>query len=284
MNILFNALLISLLLLPGVILRLSYLNIAHGKRTFKTTFAEELFISLILTFFIQFAGYIIVRLLFIPVDEPTLFLLLINSDKTLLHQLNPASIILFFVYCTIAYLVSWFLGALLRTVAMKKFWDVTYPIFRLHNNWYYILRGIIEEDEKGKKYFKRVKNVWVDILVENKEHSLIYSGFLFEFILSKEEGLDRLYLSGVRRRKFTDDKAEGNKKGENDTLPTSEKKTDLEVIYNDKEIAENESITANDEDGRYYYMPGDTFVIPYAQIANINIFYYDEIDSGQHGS
>lgn len=279
MNILFNAILIALLLLPGVILRLSYLNIAHGKRTFKTTFAEELFISLILTFFIQFAGYAAVRLFFIPVHEPTLFLLLINSDKTLLHQLNPRSIFLFFTYCTFAYVVSWLLGAWIRKLAMKNFWDVNYPIFRLHNDWYYILRGIIEEDERGKKYFKKVKNVWIDILVENSEHPLIYSGFLFEFILSKEEGLDRLYLSGVRRRKFTADKVANNfvtieQSGAADNEPPN-----IELIP----VAE-EADMAEYEDDRYYYMPGDTFVIPYAQIANINIFYYDEIDSGSNGT
>lgn len=275
MNIVFNAVLISLLLLPGVILRLSYLNIAHGKRTFKTTFAEELFISIILTFFIQFAGYALVRLLFIPVHEPTLFLLLINSDKTLLHQLNPRSILLFFTYSTFAYLVSWFLGAWIRKLAMKKFWDVNYPIFRLHNDWYYILRGIIEENENGKKYFKKVKNVWVDILVENSDHSLIYSGFLFEFILSKEEGLDRLYLSGVRRRKFAADKVANNFAALEQKDSTNNKPPNVELISATEETNLDEY-----EDERYYYMPGDTFVIPYSQIANINIFYYDEIDSG----
>ncbi len=274
MNIVFNAVLVSLLLLPGVILRLSYLNIAHGKRTFKTTFAEELFISIILTFFIQFAGYALVRLLFIPVHEPTLFLLLINSDKTLLHELNPRSILLFFTYSTFAYLVSWFLGAWIRKLAMKKFWDVNYPIFRLHNDWYYILRGIIEESENGKKYFKEVKNVWVDILVENSEHSFIYSGFLFEFILSKEEGLDRLYLSGVRRRKFEADKVA------NDFAAIEQKDLTINKPPNVQQISATEEPDLDDyEDERYYYMPGNTFVIPYSKIANINIFYYDEKDS-----
>ena len=45
-----------------------------------------------------------------------------------------------------------------------------------------------------------------DILVDNKDSSYIYSGWLYEFILSKEEGLDFLCLNGVRRRKLDMDK------------------------------------------------------------------------------
>lgn len=293
MNFLFDAVLISLLLLPGVILRVSYLNISHGKKTFKTTFVEEIFVSLILTFFIHFIGYILTEIIFLPLDEKTLFLLLINSEKTIDFGLNSLSVKLFFVYCTVTYLTSWFLGAFFRKKAISKSWDVNYPIFRLHNDWYYILRGIIEEDENGKKSFRKVNNVWVDVLVESKESSLIYSGFLYEFILSREEGLDRIYLSGVRRRKLSDDtqetkesesRQEDSKEEEPASLLAQElgkliKEKEFEIDYDENEMQDEQELISELVDKRYYDMPGDNFVIPYSQIKNINIFYFDETDT-----
>src|SRR6478609_9477745 len=121
MNFLFNALIITLLLLPGVIVRLSYLNIAHGKKTFRSSFAEELLLSLIPTFIIQSVGFAIMQN---KIDLNTFYLLLINSDKTINYQLTKQSVGLFIIYCMTVYVLCWLLGILFRKLVMHYSLDV----------------------------------------------------------------------------------------------------------------------------------------------------------------
>ena len=268
MNFLFNALIITLLLLPGVILRLSYLSIFYSKKTFRSSFAEELLLSLLPTFLIQFAGFLIIKN---KVDIGTFYLLLINSDKTVQHNLSANSITGFLTYCTIIYIVSALLGVVLRKLVQEYSLDVRIPLLRLYNDWYYHLWGFIKRDEKGRKIFNEIDIVWLDILVDSKEGSFLYSGWLYEFILSKEEGLEFLCLNGVRRRKLAMDKSEDQ------AIIKFENNNDINVSYDNYE-AKNETVTQlnNYIDERYYDMPGQNFIIPYKEVKNINIIYFNE--------
>jgi hypothetical protein len=76
---------------------------------------------------------------------------------------------------------------------------------------------------------------------------MIYSGILEDYYLSKDNGLDRLYLHNVYRRRLKDDL--------NPDQPN--------VGYLERHL-----------DPRYYAMPGDLFVITYDKILNLNITYY----------
>ena len=273
MNFLFNALIITLLLLPGVILRLSYLSILYSKKTFRSSFAEELLLSLLPTFVIQSAGFLLVKN---HVDVRTLYLVLINNDKA---AFNPNSIAKFLVYCSVVYIASAVIGIVARNIVIKYSLDVRIQLLRLYNDWYYHLWGFISIDEKGKKYFNETDNVWLDILVDNNDGSFIYSGWLYEFILSKEEGLDFLCLNGVRRRKLSMDKIEeapspiANAKLETIT----ESNNDINVSYDNYED-KNTTVTQLNSyiDERYYDMPGQNFIIPYKEVKNINIIYFKE--------
>ena len=83
--------------------------------------------------------------------------------------------------------------------------------------------------------------------MNSTEGNIIYSGILENYFLSKENGLDRIYLRNVYRRKLKDDL--GNEHGN--------------VGYLDRHL-----------DNRYYAMPGDLFIINYDKIINLNITYY----------
>ncbi len=275
MNLLFNALIITLLLLPGVILRLSYLSIFYSKKTFRSSFAEELLLSLLPTFIIQSVGFLIIKN---RINLETFYLLLINSDKTIQHNLNVTSIANFLLYCAIVYTFSAMLGIYARKIVIKYSLDVRIPLLRLYNEWYYHLWGFVSVNEKGKKSFYETDNVWLDILVDNKDGSFIYSGWLYEFILSKEEGLDFLCLNGVRRRKLDKDEREEPtliKEGELEKL--IESNDDINVSYDNYE---DKNVTVeqlnNYMDKRYYDMPGQNFIIPYKEVKNINIIYFNE--------
>lgn len=275
MNFLFNALIITLLLLPGVILRLSYLSIFYSKKTFRSSFAEELLLSLLPTFFIQSIGFLIIKT---HIDVITFYLLLINSDKIIHHNLNINSISGFLLYCVILYMVSAVLGVIIRKIVIKYSLDVRIPLLRLYNDWYYHLWGFISVDENGKRFFNATDNVWLDILVDNKDGSFIYSGWLYEFILSKEEGLYFLCLNGVRRRKLAMDKKDESAETATFKFENSaENNDDINVSYdNYQDKSETVEQLNNYIDERYYDMPGQNFIIPYKEVKNINIIYFNE--------
>jgi hypothetical protein len=275
MNFLFNALIITLLLLPGVILRLSYLSIFYSKKTFRSSFAEELLLSLLPTFIIQFIGFLIVRH---HVNVQTIYLLLINSDKTIQYNFNSTSITNFLLYCLVVYTFAALLGYFIRKLVIKYSLDVRIPLLRLYNDWYYHLWGFAVLNERGKKSFRETDNVWLDILVDNQDGSYIYSGWLYEFILSKEEGLDFLCLNSVRRRRLDKDEREETPATNKPSFEKAlEESQEINISYDDYEDSNHTVEQVNNYiDNRYYDMPGQNFIIPYKEVKNINIIYFIE--------
>ena len=192
MSILFGALLIVMILLPGVIFRASYLNTAYAKKTFRSSFLDELLLCLGPTLIIQSLGYGVVEILFRNVNESLLYLLLINNDKAIAQDLTQKSVFLFTIYCLICYTVSWYFGIFARRIVIKRKLDIKYPILRLHNDWHYILSGVMLDFPGQPGYSSDVRIIWVDVLVASKDGDVIYSGFLEHYVLSKEDGLDRI--------------------------------------------------------------------------------------------
>lgn len=86
---------------------------------------------------------------------------------------------------------------------------------------------------------------YIDALVKTDEGTIIYSGLLTEYVLSKEGGIDRLYLTDVKRRYLRDD---------------------------------HKQTPAIDQ--KYYFMPGQFFVLPFHQVINLHITYYTVVVNG----
>ena len=138
-------------------------------------------------------------------------------------------------------------GKVFRLLVEQTHLDILFHSLRYNNDWYYLLTGRVMSEVGWTQKTDSVKYVFVDVLVETKEGSVLYCGLLDEFYLSKD-GVDRICLSEVYRRSFIDDIKEGER------LP-------------DKSL-----------DERYYRMPGDLFVIPYSQIRNLNLTYYGPVE------
>ena len=238
-----------MILLPGIIFRASYLNTGYSRKTFKSSFSDELLFSLVPAVLIQITGYGFVEFVFGNVNESLLYLLLINNDKAAIQILDGSSVFLFVLYCAVIYMVSWCLGLFARKIVLKHKLDILYPMLRLHSEWYYILSGTILEfpDQFGQPVGKC--NIWLDVLVDSKAGNIIYSGVLKKYILGKDEGLDRIYLAVVER-KF---------------LKTNSIDIKLEGF----------PIDANNS----YFLSGEYLIIPYSEIRNINVDYYIEDNS-----
>jgi len=145
-----------------------------------------------------------------------------------------------FLYLLFASLLVGGLGFLSKAFVRRQRIDRKYRIFRFQNEWHYLFSAEILDfpDFAGKT--EDVDMIYIDALVDCDEGSILYSGVLAEYILSKDGGLDRIFLSDTRRRYLKNDSTEGSK---------------------------------------YYEMPGDLFVIPYGKIINLHLTYYSvEVD------
>jgi hypothetical protein len=144
-------------------------------------------------------------------------------------------------------LLAFTVGKLARFLVEKTHLDIPLHSLRYNNDWYYLLTGRMMNKAGWKSKSNPVKYVFVDVLTETKEGNVLYCGFLESYYLSKD-GLDRICLSEVYRRRFNED------------------------------LKQDERPESKSDDERYYKMPGDLFVIPYSQIRNLNLTYYGPVE------
>lgn len=101
----------------------------------------------------------------------------------------------------------------------------------------------------------------IDALVDlgEKEGGVLYSGILEDYKLSKNGGLELIYLTNAYRRFVRDDEVSNAKQAE---------KMSLKSFFHRKKPVDP-----------YYYMPEHYFVLKYKEIKNLNIYYdFEERD------
>lgn len=259
MSILLGALILALLLLPGILFRLGYFSLPFSSRSFRAAFAEELLFSLFPSFLLQALGYWMADALF-GVRERVLLLLFLNSDKVAASPIGRMDVLGFTGYALFLGVLAYLAGAGFRVVSLRRGLHLKYSFLRIYSEWEIYFKGFIldyPKQESGRTH-RDVIGCSLDVLVETKEGSVLYCGFLEKYVLTKEEKLDRIYLTVVRRRRLADDAHLGA------TPPTPT-------------LAEENlpSATAAEAfDQRYYHMPGDYLMILGDQIRNVHITYY----------
>lgn len=257
MNFLFGAVLLILLILPGILFRLAYISVPSYSKAFRSSFQEEIIFAVGPAFLLQCVGFIITQQ-FCSIDENQLYLLLINNDKaTANNPITNNEIGLFLLYNIALGIIAVLLGWLTRVIAIKTNFHQRFHFLRLFNDWELFFEGYILDNPDVPGSRAQVAEKWVDVLVSGKDGELIYTGLLVDYVVNREEKLERIYLLYTRRRRFTDDDSYGDIFGEQDATHTTEEEIDQ----------------------RYYQMPGDFFVILGSEIKNINITYFSyEID------
>lgn len=278
MNFLLGASIIILLLFPGLVFRLLYLNTRHN-RGFSFTIAEELLFSLVPT--------LIIHLLCLPFTHffsfslPDLYLMVISHPDGS-RPLNLHGLGWFIGYCLSSYLLAGLLGTGVQWLARRFNWDINLPIFRIHNEWYYLLRGVFIQGMNGRRRFALIEEVKIDALVEIGGKGYVYSGIINDFVLSKNEGLDRIYLKNTIRRPIEQEKEEQPPITE---FPDTTQSGGLqELINEDREIvfplddpeqmaALSDRLEAYWQDDEIYYIPGDRFCLLFSEIKNLNLTY-----------
>ncbi len=268
MNILLGALALALLLLPGLLFRLVYLSPTFSSRPLKNSFLDELLFSLVPAFVFQTAGYLIVDTWTSAVREEVFVLLLVNSDKLAAQKLAAGDIGRFGLYVVIVSGLSAVVGLFVRRLSLRRGWHQKYSFLRIYTEWEIYFEGFILDDPRQEGIGRRrdILERWLDVAVESKDATLLYSGYLDKYVLTKDEKLDRIYLTAVRRRKLSADL-----KSTPDELPEgASQEAEYSTAEGDSNPIAAETATTEFDD-RYYFMPGHYFMIPGAEIRNINI-------------
>ncbi|HEY9004786.1 hypothetical protein [Ohtaekwangia sp.] len=246
MNLVFGSIFLFILIIPGLAFRYSYLHGTYTKQSFKISAVDEIFWAIVPALIFQLAGIIIIENLTPYQVKLELVYKIITDSGTINFALIRSSLLYFSLYLLTMIGIAVVLGLLVRQLVRKFRWDLKYPPLRLNNEWYYLFSGEILDLEKPGES-KNIDLIQVDVLMQTGEGPLVYSGTLKDYFLSRENGLDRIYLSQVYRRKMQDD-----------------------LTSNQPNVGYLERYL----DARYYSMPGDLFVITYDKILNINITYH----------
>jgi hypothetical protein len=246
MNLLFSSILLFILIAPGLIFRFSYLQGTYAKLNFKVSAIDEIFWAIIPALFFQLTAVVLLEKFFSAHIRIDIFYQLINGDTSaeIDFQALRKGFLPFLVYTLSLILVSAITGRGLRSIIRKLKLDIRYRFFRLNNEWHYLFSGEILDFPDVPGESENIEIIQIDLLANTTEGSMIYSGILQDYYLSKDNGLDRIYLSQVHRRKFKDD----------------------------LDPADQSNVQRLDE--RYYEMPGELFVIQYDKIVNMNVTYH----------
>jgi hypothetical protein len=267
MSLIFGSVFLFILISPGLLFRFSYLQGTYAKLNFSVSAVEEIFWAVVPTFFLHSVAILLIEsLMNYSIRLDILYQLMIGETSD--FEVVRKSLFPFLAYLAIVIAISIFSGSMLRFVIRKLRLDFYLSFLRLGHEWHYLLSGEILNYPKRntrssslkflRKYLKalgrpskKIQWIQIDALMSSSEGDVIYSGILNEYYLSRDNRLDRIYLSEVYRRKF---------------------KKDLE-------LDEEESERVQHLDDRYYSMPGDLFVIQYDKVLNLNITYYsDELE------
>lgn len=249
MNIALATLTLLVILYPGFLFRRFYYSSEFSKEYFKQSITDLIFSSILPGFFIHFIGYLIFIKGRTNLDIDTIGTLLsgtadagrISKAFGAVYQ-NSTKIVLYFLAVSV---IGIGLGFTAKYLVRKFKLDRKYKLFRFQNEWHYIFSSEILDFPKVAGKAEEASLSYIDALVQTAEGTVIYSGLLSDYILTKDGGIDRIYLSDVKRRFLKDDATE-------------------------KEGQTNEE----QKDERYYFLPGQFFILPYSSIINLHITYY----------
>ena len=139
MNIALGALFIFLLLYPGILFRIAYLNGPYSRKNIQSSLVDELVLSLLPALFLQCIGYWVVERFFnYEVHLELVYQLIIGANNPNYKPdfaLAKASVLPFLGYNTVLLILAITLGKLSRYVVGRTKADVRLHGLRFNNDW-----------------------------------------------------------------------------------------------------------------------------------------------------
>jgi len=196
MNIALSAVVIFILLMPPIVFYLSFSYGRYPKAKPKFSFLDGILASAIISLFVHALALFLLRK---EVRFDVLMKVFGGELKDLENKITNPDITRclehFALYNFTLVFIFTLLGRLARDVVIRfNYNNEQSELLRLNNRWWYFFNGY--ENDK-----QLLDLVFVDAAVETKECTIIYTGWLRDFVCDGER-LDRIYLECVAKRKF----------------------------------------------------------------------------------
>ncbi len=255
MNFAFPALLVFLLVLPGIILRYSYARGPWGwaSPTSLRRVSEELAYGVAFALVLHAIWLALVRRLGFDPDVGAMVLLLVGNFGDGSEQLDRVVTAVAGHYTGIAaYLVSLYaasavVGNLGHRVVRRLRLDHRTKTFRFDNYWYYMLTGEVLDFRENAGEGRAVDGVYVSAVVDHSSGSYLYRGIVTDFTFDRDGALDTIVLTDAHRRRLVDDREEGEPRA---------------------------LVGPSEPDERYYEIRGDFLVLRSAEVRTLNLDYF----------
>ena len=241
MSFALGALLIVLLLLPGIAFRYAYIRSNSIRRSLDFSLLSEAVIMIVVALLLHTLGGWVAQTIGLTPDVRLLYLLstggtLVSGDyQTLADSFTP-----FVGYTLLLSATGVGLGYALQQLVVHRGYDQRYKGLRVLNDWDRYFTGYVLPPERRSK----LNFIWVDLLVDGSGgNAVLYSGVLENYSLNREQVIDQVFISSAIRRHNLDLSG---------VLPGP---------------AESMALPPN------YDLPGEYLVIPFSQVRNLNITY-----------
>jgi hypothetical protein len=255
MNFAFPALLVFLLVLPGIILRYSYARGPWGwaSPTSMRRVSEELAYGVAFALVLHAVWLALVRWLGFQPDVAAMVLMLLGNFGEQSQHLDRVLDSVAGYYPGIAgYLVSLYGAAAVagnlghRAVRQLRLDHLT-KTFRFDNYWFYMLTGEVLDFRENAEDGREVDGVYCSAVVDHASGSYLYRGIVSDFTFDREGALDTIVLMDAHRRRLTDDRAEDEPRP---------------------------PVGPAAPDGRYYEIRGDFLILRTSEFRTLNLDYF----------
>ena len=237
MSFAFGALLIVLLLLPGITFRYAYIRSNSIRRSLDFSLLSEAIIMLLLALLLHGLGTWVAGWFGVNTDLRILYLFATGGDLAVTDfAYLEAGYATFVGYILLLCGLASTLGYLTQQWVVTSSLDERYKVLRTLNDWDRYFTGYALSPEQRKK----LNFIQVDLLVAGSGgEAVVYSGVLVNYSLNPAQGIDQIFLSRAIRR-----------------------------------INSDHSATPTDSMKQKYQLPGDCLVVPFSQVRNLNIVYH----------
>lgn len=284
MSFAFPAIFIFLLSLPGILFRHGYfVGTWYGPIRFKGLI-EELALGLVFSMLLHTIWLWGISMIGFTADYQTVLLLLlgnlsIKEGKAYLEVVQH-SVTGFSLYLLSLYTFAFVLGYLLQKIVRFFHLDLAFKLIATHNDWYYLISGEPTYETQGQtpdkahsgipliggliqrlRFLKKIKQqrfpdcTYVAVLVESIKSTYIFFGILSSWKLNANGDIDKIVLSGARRRIMGSDVEDKTIEVEND------------------EATPNESLEDRLNNEKFYPIMGNYLIIRGEEMRTLNIQY-----------
>jgi len=243
MNIALSAVILFLLLLPPIAFYLAFTLGKFPKSGPKIGLLEGLMLSAVISTLLHAFAFLLVEkeirfdLIALLIGGDLKSFGTLTNNTNFRHQFQQ-----FILYNAVMVLIATFLGRTVRLLVKKMGWHAHDELLRLYNYWWYLFNGYKVDGFANNGTPTPYDIVFINALVNTNSGTMIYSGFLIDFVCEGEK-LDRIYLSETSKQEFK------------------------KMTCNDK------GNFLSHEAGEEYLIDGDTMVIPYVNIINLNLHF-----------